>query len=128
MIAVSRIARVVRDACLGIMGVLTITDAPASISEGLAGMLPTLWSSLLITASVVCMVGWIAKRPLVEVAGCIIAGGAFLTWAVAAITAPETTTTSWVIFWLLIAGVAGQVYRVAEVTHDARPIDWSGDY
>jgi hypothetical protein len=127
MAFLSRISRVIRDLCIGIMGVLALTDAPPSISAGLSEHLPVLWSLLLIVGAAVSLVGSAMKRPLVEVTGCIIAGAAFLTWAVAAVTTGPTTTTSWVIFWLLIAGVAGQVYRAAEVTNDARPIDWTGD-
>lgn len=121
---VSRVARTVRDVCLIVMGVLTILDTPASIAYGLTSVLSLVWSLLLVLGGGVCLVGAVCRSPLVECAGCILAAVAFATWAAAAVTQPDTSLTAWVIAVLLISGVAGQAYRVAEVIDEARPVSW----
>ena len=121
----SRAARVSRDLCLGIIGVLTFLSAPASIASSLMGYATYVWSSLLIISCAACLLGGIRKLPLLEVVGCTLAGIAFATWATAAVTTAHVTGTSWVVFWLLIYAVAGQVDRASEVIQEARPIDWN---
>ncbi|MBZ5736509.1 hypothetical protein K8Z61_18615 [Nocardioides sp. TRM66260-LWL] len=107
------------------MGTLTLMATPASIDAGLRDdHLATLWSLTLVAAGAVCLVGAACRAPLVEVAGCTMAGAAFATWASAATTQDHPTTTSWVIAVLLISGVCGQVYRGAEIVKDARPTIW----
>lgn len=126
MTFLSRLSRTMRDLCLIVMGALTLWSTPASIDAGLGHEpLTTLWSLLLIAGGSTCLVGAVWRAPLVEVTGCTLAGVAFATWASAAVAQDHPTVTSWVIAFLLISGVWGQLYRGAEVVKAARPVDWT---
>lgn len=110
------IARVLRDLCLLLVGVLAFVATPPSLQDiGVQGALSQTWALMMLGGAAASLWGVLAKNEAAEIMGCAFVGGAFVVWAVAAITQPDPTISSLMVAFVFLSGTAGQIYRVGMI-------------
>lgn len=124
---VMRLAAIGRDLCmvgLGLLGFasLAVHEPPASLTAiGVTGPAVAMWASGFLVGAMLSIAGGLwpdgfgGRGDEMQAAGCGVVGVSFAVWAAAIIARPDTTVTSWMVFAVLVAGVFGQIYRIAVV-------------
>lgn len=110
---------------LGLLGFASLAahEPPLSLASlGVTGPAVAMWASGFLVGALLSMAGGLwpdmygGRGDELQASGCGIVGVSFGVWAAAIIARPDTTVTSWMVFAVLVAGVFGQIYRIAVVS------------
>ena len=112
----TRFARIARDICLIVVGVIGLTVVPPSMHDiGVFGVLGYIWATMIGGGALASLVGVLLNRAGPEIWGCSLVGGGFFVWAVAAMTMDGANLVSVMVALVFLSGTAGQFYRVGMV-------------
>lgn len=112
----TRFARILRDLCLIGVGAIFLVVTPPSLQDvGVYGALSQVWALMIGGGALGSLYGVVRRRVDAEIYGCTFVGMGFAVWAIAAVTQPDATLTSYALALVFLSGTAGQIYRIGMI-------------